>query len=136
MTTARQGRAVHLQEHDDMTGEAGTPCRACGQPISTTVRGNTVRCRSCKAPNYIPKTRPADAAVIPLRADSARPAVWDPAPVPVVEAENADADCPDCGTPLEWSPGGTLHYCPTCEARAAARRRRRRPAARPDTDRT
>lgn len=100
-----------LRRHDGMT----TSCKTCEHAFSTSVRGNTVRCPSCKTPNYIPKTARATAEVIPLRADDRAPA-WDPAPVHVVELEDADADCPDCGTPLVWSPGGTLHYCETCEA--------------------
>lgn len=114
MAATWQGNAAHLQEHDDMADGTATPCKACGQPISTRVRGNTVRCPSCKTPNYIPKTAPGTAAVVPLRPGDGA-AVWEPAPVPAVEPDEVDEDCPDCGTPLVWSAGGTLHYCETCE---------------------
>ncbi|WP_433464358.1 hypothetical protein [Spirillospora sp. CA-128828] len=97
-----------------MTGKAAdkvtVPCKACDTPISTTVRGNAVRCPGCKTANWIPRTGTAPAGPMPVE-----PGRWEPAPIEPDPAEQAEAGCPDCGDPLTWEPAGTLLYCGTCD---------------------
>jgi uncharacterized Zn finger protein (UPF0148 family) len=104
---------------------AEVSCKQCGGPIRTAVRGNTVRCPSCRTPNYVPKrTRPESTvtastgtapAALPATASTAGPVAWCPGPLPDVEAEESGQDCPECGDALVWETAGTLLYCRTCE---------------------
>lgn len=97
-------------------------CKACGEPISTRARKNTVRCPACKAANYVPQN-PVSAVRDEGQDDAdgrtggtlAYPAEWWPAPIELDAPQDAGADCPDCGDPLTWEPGGTLLYCGTCD---------------------
>lgn len=98
----------------DMTTSTAVLCKSCGAGISTTVRGNSVRCPACRASNYVPKVS-TDAPIPQALPVELVPLAWDPVSTPAAP-ESAAEPCPVCGEALVWEPAGTLLFCRDCDA--------------------